>query len=167
MFKALTAAVYGLAKKDSVEHVAATDGHYHYSDPLNNSYPPVTTPLTFAQTEGQQNFQLLLDGTTKGVPDPPQLNASAVFTVGGLATHPITIANLEFQCFLFGAKVYDETYPPSGGSGTTLAVPGTVWTGDVSFDVPPVAPSTEYDININGLDEDGNILFALQTAFRF
>ena len=80
------------------------------------------------------------------MPDPPELGKSAVFTVAGLATHPIEIDKLEFICYLFGAKVYDESYPPTGGSGTTTANPGTVWSGNVSFDVPPVAPSTNYDI---------------------
>ena len=50
-----------------------TDEFYHYSDHLGK-YPAVTTPLTFAQTAGEENFAVLLDGTTKGVPDPPALS---------------------------------------------------------------------------------------------
>ena len=65
---------------------------------------------------------------------------------------------MKFECWLFGAKVYDEEYPPSG---TTSATPGTVWTGDVVFAVPSVAPSTTYDIQITGLDENGADLWAL------
>ena len=94
MFKTISIAALAFSTMASAEQMF-TDGHFHYSE-LEGSYPPVTTPLTFVQTSGQENFQLLLDGTTKGVPDPPQLNSSVVFTVGGLATHPITIANLEF-----------------------------------------------------------------------
>merc|ERR1712045_437227 len=94
-------------------------------------YPAVTTPLSFIQTSGQENFQILMD-QTKGVPDPPQLNADAVFDVSGTSTHP-----------------------------------GTVWASSVPFPVPPVAPSTEYDIQINGLDASGNTLWTLTTAFNF
>ena len=72
---------------------------------------------------------------------------------------------MEFICYLFGAKVYDESYVPAGES--TQAVPGTVWSGAVTFDVPSVAPSTAYDIQINGLDAAGNILWSLDTAFNF
>ena len=105
-----------------------------------------TTPLTFDQIDTLNNFTIMTDGQTKGNPDPPELGKTDVFTVAGLASHPITIDKLEFICYLFGAKVYDEKYAPTGGSGTTQAMPGTVWTGDVSFDVPSVAPSTQYDI---------------------
>ena len=135
----------------------------YVNEDYNNSFPAVTTPLTFVQTAGQENFQILMDGTTKGVPDPPQLNSTALFTVGGLATHPIDIASMQFQCYLFGAKVYDETY----SDANPMAYPGTVWDGTVGFDVPSVAPNTNYDININGLDVDGTILWSLQTAFKF
>ena len=74
----------------------------------NTDWPPLTSPVTFVQTAGQENFNLLLDGQTHGDPDPPELGKTDVFTVAGLATHPLTIANLEFICYLFGAKVYDE-----------------------------------------------------------
>merc|ERR1712226_1417565 len=69
MFKTISAAALAFSTMTSAEQMF-TDGHFHYSE-LMNSYPPVTTPLTFVQTSGQENFQLLLDGTTKGVPDPP------------------------------------------------------------------------------------------------
>ena len=50
----------------------------------------------------------MMDGQTHGNPDPPETGKDCVFTVAGLATHPITIAKMEFICCLFGAKVYDE-----------------------------------------------------------
>ena len=125
-------------------------------------YPAVTTPLSFIQTSGQENFQILMDQTS-GNPDPPALNTDCVFDLAGTSTHPIEIATLEFQCFLFGAKVYDEKFDQA----SPTANPGTVWASSVTFPVPPVAPSTEYDIQINGLDADGNTLFTMLTAFNF
>ena len=100
---------------------------------------------------------------TGGNPDPPQLNTDCVFDIAGTSTHPIDIAQLEFECYLFGAKVYDEKFDQS----SPTANPGTVWASSVTFPVPPVAPSTEYDIQINGLDADGNTLFTVLTAFNF
>ena len=105
MFKTISAALAFSSMCTAEQQF--TDGYYHYSEHLGD-YPPFTTPLTFVQTAGQENFQILMDGTTKGVPDPPQLGQSATFTIGGIATHPITIDKLEFICHLFGAKVYDE-----------------------------------------------------------
>ena len=143
--------------------VAAAEQMYGFKNlEAGGPYPSVTTPLSFIQTAGQENFQILMD-QTKGVPDPPQLNADAVFDLSGTSTHPIGIATLEFQCFLFGAKVYDEKFEQA----TPMANPGTVWASSVTFPVPPVAPSTEYDIQINGLDADGNTLFTMLTAFNF
>ena len=143
--------------------VASAEQMYGFKNlEAGGPYPSVTTPLSFIQTSGQENFQILMD-QTKGVPDPPQLNADAVFDVSGTSTHPIEIAQLEFQCFLFGAKVYDEKFDQT----TPTANPGTVWTSSVTFPVPPVAPSTEYDIQINGLDASGNTLWTLTTAFNF
>ena len=63
--------------------------------PANTDWPPITTPLTFVQTAGQENFNVMFD-QTHGDPDPPELGKSDVFTVTGLATHPLEIAELEF-----------------------------------------------------------------------
>ena len=143
--------------------VAAAEQMYGFVPEIDNgAFPAVTTPLTFVQSVGMENFQVLMD-QTKGNPDPPALNSDCVFTVSGTSTHPIEIAQLEFQCFLFGAKVYDEKFDQA----TPTANPGTVWTSSVTFPVPPVAPSTEYDIQINGLDASGNTLWTLTTAFNF
>ena len=142
--------------------VAAAEQMYGFQSEVNQTFPDVTTPLTFIQTAGMENFQILMD-QTKGTPDPPQLNSDCVFDVSGTSTHPIEIAQLEFQCFLFGAKVYDEKFDQA----TPTANPGTVWASSVTFPVPAVAPSTEYDIQINGLDASGNTLWTLTTAFNF
>ena len=100
---------------------------------------------------------------TSGSPDPPQLGTTEQFTISGLATHPLTIENLEFRCWLFGAKVYDEKFPPT----VTQALPGTIWTQSLPFDVPSVAPSTEYDVEVAAVDASGTDLFSMRTAFRF
>merc|ERR1719471_2468750 len=79
--------------------VAAAEQMYGFKNlEAGGPYPAVTTPLSFIQTAGQENFQILMD-QTKGVPDPPQLNSDCVFDVSGTSTHPIEIAQLEFQCF--------------------------------------------------------------------
>ena len=143
--------------------VAAAEQMYGFKNlEAGGPYPAVTTPLSFIQTAGQENFQILMDQTS-GNPDPPALNTDCVFELAGTSTHPIEIAQLEFQCFLFGAKVYDEKFDQA----SSTANPGTVWSSSVTFPVPAVAPSTEYDIQINGLDADGNTLFSMLTAFNF
>ena len=143
--------------------VAAAEQMFDVSTQVNKGpFPGVTTPLTFLQTAGQDKFLCLLD-QTKGDPDPPQLNSDCVFTVAGNPNLPLEIAQLEFICYLFGAKVYDEKFDQASPS----AMPGTVWTSNVTFAVPPVAPSTEYDIEINGLDADGSVIWTLTTAFNF
>merc|ERR1719163_1309949 len=53
----------------------------------NGDFPAITTPMTFVQNAGQENFQILMD-QTKGSPDPPTLGTTEQFTISGLATHP-------------------------------------------------------------------------------
>ena len=126
------------------------------------TFPAITTPMTFEQNAGQENFNIMMD-QTMGSPDPPTLGTTEQFTIAGLATHPLTVEKLEFRCWLFGAKVYDEKFDPT----TTTVVPGTVWTQSLPFDVPSVAPSTEYDVEVAGVDASGNDLFSMRTAFKF
>ena len=125
-------------------------------------FPSITTPMTFVQNAGQENFTIMMD-QTKGSPDPPALGTTEQFTISGLATHPLTVEKLEFRCWLFGAKVYDEKFDPT----TTTVMPGTVWSQSIPFDVPSVAPSTEYDVEVAGVDASGADLFSMRTAFRF
>ena len=100
---------------------------------------------------------------TSGSPDPPALGTTEHFTIAGLATHPLDVEKLEFRCWLFGAKVYDEKFDPT----STSVMPGTVWTQSLPFDVPGVAPSTEYDVEVAGVDASGNDLFSMRTSFKF
>ena len=126
------------------------------------AFPAITTPMTFVQNAGQENFQIVMD-QTNGTPDPPALGTTEQFTISGLATHPLEVANLEFRCWLFGAKVYDEKFVPT----TASVIPGTIWSQSLPFDVPSVAPSTEYDVEVAGVDASGADLFSMRTAFRF
>merc|ERR1719464_365105 len=126
------------------------------------TFPAITTPMTFVQSSGTENFNILMDQTS-GSPDPPSLGTTEQFTIAGLATHPLDVEHLEFRCWLFGAKVYDEKFDPT----TTTVVPGTVWTQSLPFDVPSVAPSTEYDVEVAGVDASGADLFSMRTSFKF
>ena len=125
-------------------------------------FPAITTPMTFVQNAGQENFTIVMDQTS-GSPDPPALGSTEHFTISGLATHPLSVVNLEFRCWLFGAKVYDEKFTPT----STDVIPGSVWTQSLPFDVPSVAPSTEYDVEVAGVGADGVDLFSMRTAFKF
>ena len=100
---------------------------------------------------------------TKATPDPLELGKTEEFVVTGLPHIPMTINKLEFTCWLFGAKVYDESFDTSNPT----AVPGTVWTSSLPYPIPSVAPSTTYDIEIAGVDADGAKLFTITTAFKF
>ena len=53
MFKTISAAI-AFGTLCTAEQIF-TDGYYHYSEHLGD-FPAVTTPLTFAQTSGQENF---------------------------------------------------------------------------------------------------------------
>merc|ERR1712013_213373 len=135
-----------------------------------STWNAITTPLNFTQVDTIGSFNVAFDGQTKGVPDPPALNGDVVFTIAGQATHPITIERLQFVCYLFGALVYNEAYEPKDDAGTVVdknAHPGQIWTGNVSFAVPAVAPPTDYHIEIIGLDAADANLFAITTAFKF
>lgn len=134
---------------------------YSATEP-NGNFPAVTTPMTFVQQAGQENFQILMD-QTNGSPDPPALGTTEQFTIAGLATHPLDIDNLNFRCYLFGAKVYDEHFAPT----VATALPGTVWSQSLPFDVPGVAPSTEYDVEVAAVDAAGNDMFSMRTSFKF
>ena len=134
------------------------------------TWPDITTPLSFSQIDTLGNFQVAFDGQTKGVPDPPALNSTCEFTIAGQATHPITIEKLQFVCYLYGALVYNEAYAPTDSTGQpadTAAKPGQIWTGNVGFAVPAVAPPTNYHIEIVGLDPSDAALFEVTTAFHF
>ena len=135
------------------------------SEECTVSFPDPGDQFTFTQISGQENFNIIA-AQTKGDPDPIELGKPCVFTIAGLATHPIVIDKMEFVCCLLSQNVYDEKYAPTGGSGTTTANPGTVWSGDVTFDIPPIIPPSTYDIIIRGLDPDGNQLFSVTTAFK-
>ena len=93
--------------------VAAAEQMYGYVGEANGDFPAVTTPLTFVQSAGQENFQILMDQTS-GNPDPPALNTDCVFDLAGTSTHPIEIAQLEFVCFLseLRSMMRSSTSPP-------------------------------------------------------
>ena len=73
---------------------------------------------------------------------------------------PVQLEYIEFQCYLFGAKVYDESFPD-----TEFVTPGS-WTYSLPFDVPAVAPSTAYNITIKGFGNGMNV-FSIDTCFHF
>ena len=77
----------------------------------NGDFPDVTSPMTFVQNSGQENFNIMMDQTS-GTPDPPTTGTTENFKISGLATHPLDVENLEFKCWLFGAQVYDEKFAP-------------------------------------------------------
>ena len=118
--------------------------------------------MTFEQNAGTDNFNIMMDQTS-GSPDPPALGTTEQFTISGIATHPLEVVKLEFRCWLYGAKVYDEKFDPT----STQVLPGSVWTQSLPFDVPSVAPPTEYDVEVAGVDATGVDLFSMRTAFKF
>ena len=98
---------------------------------------------------------------TRGIPDPTTLDSIEQFIISGYAIHPITVDHLEFRCWLSGTRVYVENFSPV----TTQLVPGYVWTESLPFIIPSVAPSSEYEVEIAGVDAGGSDLFAVRTAF--
>merc|ERR1719253_1371039 len=49
------------------------------------AFPAITTPMTFVQNAGQENFQIVMD-QTNGTPDPPALGTTEQFTLSRLPT---------------------------------------------------------------------------------
>ena len=98
---------------------------------------------------------------TYGDPDPPRLNSTVWFYLGGIWTQPVDIALVNFKCHLFGALVYNEDFPDVESVDTGF------WQYALPFDVPPVAPDTTYYITIEAKAQDGTSLFKINTDFRF
>ena len=70
------------------------------------------------------------------------------------------MTKVNFSCKLFGVKVYDKDFP----NDQELAPGG--WSYVIPFDVPGVAPRTEYDVKVEAVGANGS-LFTIVTSFRF
>ena len=101
------------------------------------------------------------ESQTYGDPDPPQLNSTVYFHLGGIWTQPVDLDHLNFKCHLFGALVYNEDF-----ADVESIQPGG-WNYALPFDVPPVAPDTTYYITIEALAQDGTSVFEIKTSFKF
>ena len=121
---------------------------------------PVSNSMVFEQVDDMSYF-LLDESQTFGNPDPPQLNSTVYFNLGGVFIQPADIGIINFKCHLFGALVYNEDF-----ADVESVQPGG-WTYSLPFDVPAVAPSTTYYITIEGLAQDGSSLFMVNTNFKF
>ena len=128
------------------------------SQPVN--YPPVTNPMTFEQVD-TFNYFILDPAQTYSQPDPPEVNSTAYFTLGGIWIQPAQLDHIRFQCHLFGVLAYDESFPD-----TDMVFPGG-WTYSLPFDIPPVVPNTTYYVTISGWGPGDVEYFTIETAFRF
>ena len=129
-------------------------------DKVVNPSEPVPNIMQFVQTDDMSYF-LMDESITYADPDPPQLNATVYFNLGGLWTQPVDIDHMNFKCHLFGALVYNEDFPD-----VESVQPGG-WSYSLPFDVPPVAPSTTYYITVSAWAQDGSELFSIDTNFKF
>merc|ERR1712071_659590 len=120
----------------------------------------VPNSMQFTQTSGFQYF-IMDNSQTYGSPDPPQLNNTEMFTLGGIWNMPVTMSYVEFKCHLFGVLVYDEKF-----EDPEQIFPG-FWSYSLPFDVPPVAPTTTYYVTVEAYDVNGAQMFAIDTDFRF
>ena len=118
--------------------------------------------LVFKQTDSDSMF--LLDPTsTHGDPAYPTLNSTEHFYVAGTWLQPAKLDHVRFQCHLFGALVYNETQADAQDFNA-----GDVWTSPAfDFDIPAIAPSTTYVIDIIGETADNTELWSVNTQFKF
>ena len=70
----------------------------------------VPNAMTFTQTDDQSWF-ILDPSQTFANPDPPKLNSTTVFNIGGLWINDTYVAAMNFKCHLFGELVYNESFP--------------------------------------------------------
>ena len=91
----------------------------------------------------------MLTEDTYADPNPIQKGSVVKFHVGGMWTHPMQIANVRFECYLYDAKVFDEALDCNGdASCPNVVLPGSPWNAEFDFQVPGVAPDTEFDVKV-------------------
>ena len=129
-------------------------------DKVVNPSEPVPNIMQFVQTDDMSYF-LMDESITYADPDPPKLNATVYFNLGGLWTQPVEIDHINIKCHIFGALVFNEDFPD-----VESVQPGG-WTYTLPFDVPPIAPDTTFYNTIIGVAQDGTSLFTIETNFRF
>ena len=122
---------------------------------------PMADSIVFTQTMGQQNF--LLDTTlTKGDPAYPTLGINEYFDVAGIWLNTESLAEVVFECKLFGALVYQQKF-----ADAEAITAGEQWSTVFEFDVPGVAPPATYYISFYANDTAGQKLWEVTTDFKF
>lgn len=102
---------------------------------------------------------------TYGVPAYPEIGTDELFTVGGFANQPFVVANMRFQCHLFGALVYDEKFACPADQCTVT--PGAEWESPAfPFEVYSYAPHAKYAITVMGEGADKTEYFTIDTEFN-
>ena len=121
--------------------------------------------LTFTQ-EDDQAFFSMDPYTTFGEPAYPVKGQDELFTVGGFGNQDFQVANMRFQCVLFGALVYDEQFPCPADQCTVSA--GQAWESPAfPFTVYSYAPPGKYNIKVMGQAADGTTeYFTIDTSFN-
>ena len=162
--------MFKIASFASVALAGSAMAHPHFIDSKYNNevaaYEQVadySNGLVFTQTDASGKFVLDLSQTF-ATPDPPKLNTTLNFTLGGVWTQPVNIKAVNFKCNLFGAKVYDQDFPVDAAKQSVQ--PGG-WTYTIPFDVPSSAPAAKYDVSVQAMSDAGEELFVVTTFFNF
>ena len=137
MFKSFVAALAAVAYANEPELIL--------SDRLANTIAENRTPIE--QVAGMENFTLTEDGTYAD-PDPIQKGITQMFYLNGvwLIDGSANLDKLVFQCYIAGAKVFNEEYQCDGTGNDEGHCPrpaegvGAVWNANFGFDVPAFAP---------------------------
>ena len=139
---------------------AANEPHLVDSTPSN--------AIAITQTSGMENFVM-----TQGVadPDPIKLNNREYFNIDGIwNVDGSVIDKVDFQCYILGVKVFDQSFPCASGDANCPTPAGNIgeaWHGSFYFDVPPVGiPGATYDVHVIGQTADETSLFELVSDFK-
>ena len=159
MFKAALIATVAVATQEFQYGVDGT-----FPDPPADGETMTFVPYEPTNIKVPGMFTLDMSQTVAS-PDPPHTATTENFTIAGISKMPMTVAGVRFQCWLYGAPAYNESFAPDAGNENIT--PGTEWKQSIPFDVPGVAPKTTYDIQVCAEDSTQTPLFCMRTAFKF
>ena len=150
MQKFAYAAIASLAAAESIPTMIESKMH-EFMDHENTDYNVVIT-----QVSGQENF-VMLPNDSFADPNPVATASVEHFNVGGMWNIPVTLAKVDFVCYLQGVKVYEQPYDCTATSTNCplATAPGVEWKGIFDFDVPGFAPPFQYDVHVIATSDTG------------
>lgn len=80
------------------------------------------------------------------------------FNLGGMFLQPSHVDHTNFKCKIAGIRVYNEDFKVDADVGDR-------WTYKLPFNVPLIAPSANYLVEISAINTEGTELFLIESKF--